>query len=245
MLTVAIVGGSGGIGSAILECLVAHEQVGCIHASYHQSLAGSSTGNVAGFGSDTQVYWSKLDATDDDQVRLWLESVGKADWLINCAGMLHDGQHAPEKSINAFSTEYFEKSMAINCLPTMLLGKYARSVLKDSPRGVFATVSARVGSISDNRLGGWYSYRASKAALNMVLKCLSIEWARNAKDVRVAALHPGTTDSRLSKPFQKNVPDGKLFPPEKTASLLIEQIEALHERETGCFIAYDGEEIPW
>ena len=245
MLKVAIVGASGGIGSAIVEQLVSHEQVSHIHATYHRSLAASSAGNIAGYGADTQVHWSKLDATDDEQVRLWLESVGQADWLINCVGMLHDAEHAPEKSIAAFSTEHFEKSMTINCLPTLLLGKYARAVLKDSPRAVFATISARVGSISDNRLGGWYSYRASKSALNMVLKCLAIEWSRNAKSVRVAALHPGTTDSRLSKPFQKNVPDGKLFSPEKTATLLLKQIEQLHERDSGSFLAYDGEEIPW
>ena len=135
--------------------------------------------------------------------------------------------------------------MAINCLPTLLLAKYARNILKDSESGVFATVSARVGSISDNSLGGWYSYRASKAALNMTLKCLSIEWARNAKNVRVAAMHPGTTDSRLSKPFQVNVPQSKLFSPSKTAGLLVQQITQLHDYPSGRFIAYDGEEIPW
>lgn len=245
MLTVAIVGASGGIGAAMLENLAARDDAMCIHATYHQSPVAGSVGSVSGFASDTAIQWSKLDASDDEQVRLWLESVQQADWLINCAGMLHDGENGPEKSVSAFSTEHFEKSMAINCLPTMLLGKYARAVLKSSERGVFATVSARVGSISDNRLGGWYSYRASKAALNMTLKCLSIEWARNTKNVRVAALHPGTTDSRLSKPFQKNVPQGKLFSAEKTAGLLIEQIETLHEHPSGRFIAYDGEEIPW
>ncbi|MFK7860577.1 MAG: SDR family NAD(P)-dependent oxidoreductase [Granulosicoccus sp.] len=245
MLTVAIVGASGGIGSAILESLVENDRVGCIHATYHRSLAAGSTGNVAGFASNTKVTWSKLDAADDEQVRQWLSSVVKADWLINCAGMLHDAEHGPEKSITAFSSDYFQKSMASNCLPTLLLGKYARPVLKDSPHGVFATISARVGSISDNRLGGWYSYRASKAALNMALKCLSVEWSRTAKSIRVAALHPGTTDSRLSKPFQKNVPEGKLFSPGKTAGLLIAQIEQLHRRNSGCFIDYDGEDIPW
>ncbi|MFK8079709.1 MAG: SDR family NAD(P)-dependent oxidoreductase [Granulosicoccus sp.] len=245
MLSVAIVGASGGIGAAILENLIAHEKVDCIFATYHRSLAAGSTGNVAGFAAATKVSWSKLDASDDEQVRLWLASLGQVDWLINCAGMLHDEEHGPEKSISAFSTEYFEKSMAINCLPTLLLGKYARAVLKDSSAAVFATISARVGSISDNRLGGWYSYRASKAALNMALKSLSVEWSRTARSVRVAALHPGTTDSRLSKPFQKNVPEGKLFSPEKTAALLVKQIEGLHDRDSGCFIAYDGEEIPW
>lgn len=245
MLTIAIVGASGGIGAAILEQLAERQDVGLIHATYHHSLAGGSVGSVAGFASETKVRWSKLDAREDEQVREWMLSVGSADWLINCAGMLHDGTHGPEKSISALSADHFANSMAINCLPTLLLGKYARNVLKDADQGVFATISARVGSIADNRLGGWYSYRASKAALNMSLKCLSIEWARTAKSLRVAALHPGTTDSRLSQPFQKNVPEGKLFAPEKTASLLIEQIERLHEHNSGCFIAYDGEEIPW
>lgn len=244
MLTVAIVGASGGIGAAILNELASREDVQCIHATYYHSLAGGSVGSASGFASNTDIRWSKLDASSDEEVALWLASVGKADWLINCAGMLHDATHGPEKSISSFNSEHFH-IMSINCLPTLLLGKYARAVLRNSPCGVFATVSARVGSISDNRLGGWYSYRASKAALNMALKCLSIEWARNAKSLRVAALHPGTTDSRLSEPFQKNVPEGKLFSPEKTARLLLEQIGKLHESKSGTFIAYDGEEIPW
>ena len=245
MLTVAIVGASGGIGAAILENLASRHDVSLIYATYHHSLAGGSVGSAAGYASDTEIRWSKLDARDDEEVRQWMLSVSRADWLINCAGMLSDGSHGPEKTISAFTAEHFDNSMAINCLPSLLLGKYARDVLKDADKGVFATISARVGSIGDNHLGGWYSYRASKAALNMALKCLSVEWARNAKSVRVVALHPGTTDSRLSKPFQKNVPEGKLFPPEKTARLLIEQLEQLHEHESGRFIAYDGEEIPW
>lgn len=245
MLTVAIAGASGGIGSAILANLASSDEITCIHATYHQSPAAGSLGNVASFGGSNKVIWTKLDATQEQQVADWLSSIGAADWLINCVGMLHDGEHGPEKSISAFSPEYFAKSMRINTLPSMLLAKYARTVLKDSQQGVFATISARVGSISDNRLGGWYSYRASKAALNMALKCLAIEWARNTRSVRVAAMHPGTTDSRLSRPFQKNVPQGKLFSPEKTAALLIEQIRQLHTRDSGCFIAYDGEEISW
>ena len=245
MLSVAIVGASGGIGAAMIEQLAGRNDVGLIHATYHQSLAGGSVGSVAGYASDTKVRWSKLDVRDDEQVQQWMKSVGSADWLINCVGMLHDATHGPEKSISALNVDHFSNSMAVNCLPTLLLGKYARNVLKHAEKGVFATISARVGSIGDNRLGGWYSYRASKAALNMALKCLSIEWSRTAKSLRVAALHPGTTDSRLSQPFQKNVPEGKLFSAEKTARLLIEQIERLHERKSGCFIAYDGEEIPW
>ena len=243
--SVALVGASGGIGAAIVEALAARDDIERIHATFHQSPAAGSIGNVLSSGSGTEVLWTKLNASIDSEVEQWLKDIDKADWLINCAGMLHTRTHGPEKTINAFDTEHFELSMAINCLPTLLLGKYARTLLKDSPAGVFATISARVGSISDNGLGGWYSYRASKAALNMALKCLSIEWSRNAKNVRVAALHPGTTDSSLSKPFQANVPAGKLFTPAKTAGLLIDQIDKLHDHETGRFIAYDGEEIAW
>ena len=245
MLNVAIVGASGGIGAAMLEQLAARDDVSVIHATYHQSLAGGASGSVESFGGQTQVRWSKVDARDDEQVKLWLESVGKADWLINCVGMLHTHTHGPEKAITTFNAEHFNDSITTNTLPTLLLGKYAKNVLRGSSQGVFATMSARVGSISDNRLGGWYSYRASKAALNMVLKCLSIEWARSCKNIRVAALHPGTTDTPLSQPFQKNVPEGKLFSAEKTAKLLLQQIDELQHRETGCFIDYNGDSINW
>ena len=245
MLHVALVGASGGIGAAILENLLARDDILHISATYFASPAASSLGNIAAHGGNTELHWTELDARDENQVMQWMAGLGQADWIINCAGMLHDSHHMPEKSIETFSPSYFEKCIAVNTLPTLLLAKHARSVLKSSNRAVFATISAKVGSISDNRLGGWYSYRASKAALNMALKCLSIEWARNARNIKVAALHPGTTDSRLSKPFQKNVPQGKLFPTAKTAAFLVEQIESLHHRESGCFLAYDGEEIPW
>ena len=245
MKAIAIVGASGGIGAALLDLFLEREDVGVIYATFHRSLAGSTLASVAGTGSDTQVHWTLLDATNEASVATWVEGIGKIDWLLNCVGMLHDQNAGPEKSIRAFDPVHFQQSMMINCLPTLLLGKYIRPALKDSINGVFATISARVGSIADNRLGGWYSYRASKSALNMTLKNLSIEWARNTPNLRVAALHPGTTDTRLSKPFQSNVQPGKLFSADKTARLLVEQIEQLHEHPSGRFIAFDGAQIPW
>lgn len=243
--SIAIVGASGGIGAAMVEELAQRKDVGEIHATYFRSPAAGSLGSVSGFAGDTKITWSRLNASDEASVATWLTSLGSIDWLINCAGMLHDGSQGPEKSISAFDPEHFQNSMAINTLPTLLLGKYAREVLKDSAEGVFASISARVGSIGDNRLGGWYSYRASKAALNMVLKCLAIEWGRTAKNIRVVALHPGTTDTRLSKPFQKNLPKDSLFSCEKTARLLVLQLAKLADEPSGRFIAYDGEVIPW
>ncbi|MFK7892995.1 MAG: SDR family NAD(P)-dependent oxidoreductase [Granulosicoccus sp.] len=245
MKSVAIVGGSGGIGAGIAQVLAQRDDISDIHTTYHQSPLAGSLGSDGSVGAKAKLHSVKLDATDEEAVAYWLRSMGSVDWLINCVGMLHDQKNGPEKTITAFDTAHFNKSLEINTLPTLLLGKYAKNLLKDSPHGVFATISARVGSISDNRLGGWYSYRASKAALNMVLKCLSIEWGLSAKNIRVAALHPGTTDTRLSKPFQKHVAADKLFSCEKTATLLVEQIESLALKPSGRFVAYDGEEIPW
>ena len=117
--------------------------------------------------------------------------------------------------------------------------------LKRSPAGVFAAISAKVGSIEDNRLGGWYSYRCSKAALNMALKTLSIEWQRKCPAVCVVSLHPGTTDTALSKPFQSHVPAASLFSPEKTAGFLVDRLAALRAEDSGSFLAFDGEALPW
>ncbi len=104
---------------------------------------------------------------------------------------------------------------------------------------------ARVGSIEDNRLGGWYAYRASKAAQNMYTRTLAVEWARSRRNVICVALHPGTTDTDLSRPFKGNVPEGKLFDVERTVSQLLEVIDRLRPDDTGQFFAWDGERIPW
>lgn len=243
---VAIVGASGGIGAALLKQLANRDDIAHIHATYFRSTPQASMHqSMKTPDQAAQVSWTELDASDEMSVKTWLDKTGPLDWLINCVGMLHDADHGPEKTIRTFDVDHFTASMRINCLPTLLLGKFALPAMRNSSNGVFSTISARVGSVEDNQLGGWYSYRASKAALNMSLKCLSIEWQRVASNIRVLALHPGTTDSNLSKPFQKNVPVGKLFAPEKTASLLIEQIGHAHTLPSGRFIAYDGEEIPW
>ena len=110
---------------------------------------------------------------------------------------------------------------------------------------MFASISARVGSIGDNRLGGWYAYRAAKAAQNMFTRTLAIEWARSRRNVICVALHPGTTDTELSRPFQANVPPGKLFSADRTVRQLLAVIERLTPADSGHFLAWDGTEIPW
>lgn len=245
MLKIALVGGSGGIGAALLTHLCARDNVESIHSTYFRSPAAGSLGSIGQFGSNTDVIWSQLDVTDDTGVQQWVEKVGEIDWLINCAGYLHDQNSKPEKSIAQFDSAYFEKNIRVNCLSNLLLAKHAAAALRASGKGLFASVTAKVGSIEDNRLGGWYSYRASKAAANMALKTLSIEWQRTAPSVRVVALHPGTTDTKLSAPFQSRVPPEKLFTAEQSAGYLLTQLERAHDFPSGRFIAYDGEELPW
>ena len=137
------------------------------------------------------------------------------------------------------------ESVRVNTLPTLLLAKYFSAALKRSPAPLLAAVSARVGSIEDNRLGGWYSYRMSKAALNMALKTLSIEWRHSHPRGCVAALHPGTNDTALSKPFQANVAAQNLFRPEYTASMLVKLLSRLGPDDSGIFWAWDGTRIAW
>ena len=159
--------------------------------------------------------------------------------------MLHTQEKGPEKNLSSLDADFFQQTITVNTLPSLLLAKYFTPKLKCSTAPKFATISAKVGSISDNQLGGWYSYRASKAALNMFLKTMSIEWQRMVKHGTVLSLHPGTTDTALSAPFQTNVPEGKLFTPERVAKDLLGLLEKATPQDSGAFWAYDGTLLPW
>jgi NAD(P)-dependent dehydrogenase (short-subunit alcohol dehydrogenase family) len=159
--------------------------------------------------------------------------------------MLHTAEQGPEKTIRNIDPDFFLQSMLVNALPSLLLAKHLHGKFRHGRPAVFATVSAKVGSIEDNRLGGWVSYRASKAALNMCLKTLAIEWQRSLPNVAVAALHPGTTDTALSRPFQRNVPREQLFTPERSVNGLLNVLDNLKPSQTGQFFAFDGERLAW
>lgn len=238
-----IAAGTGGIGQALIEHLLATKTAQRIHASYHVTTPPQP------LLEDSRIVWTKADLTSEADVSAWLSGIQSMHWLVNCAGVLHTTHTGPEKSIREFDTDFYFHNMKVNCLPTLLLAKHAASILRhtknDPEPRIFATVSAKVGSIDDNRLGGWYSYRASKAALNMCLKNLSIEWKRQFPNVCVAALHPGTTDTALSKPFQKNVAESSLFDCAYTASQLTGILSSLVAEQTGRFWSWDGRELPW
>lgn len=230
-MNVIIIGASGGIGRALFNIIK--------DAYPDANVAGTYYSKDPGIKQVTQ-----LDASNDEAVARYAEQFDKVDWMINCAGFLH-GEQTPEKSVRHITSEFFLDNIKRNTLPTLLLARYFQKALRQSDAGIFAAVSARVGSISDNQLGGWYSYRSSKAALNMFLKGLAIEWQRALPRCSVAALHPGTTDTALSEPFQKNVPENKLFSPEQSAGYLLQVIQQLEPNNSGRFWAFDGKEILW
>lgn len=165
------------------------------------------------------------------------------DLVIVANGILHDGEIMPEKSLKDLSAEKFHRIFEVNTITPALIAKYFLPQLDRERTSRFAVLSARVGSISDNNIGGWYAYRASKAALNMIIKNASIEIGRRNKKAIIVGLHPGTVDSDLSKPFQGNVAEGKLFTPEYSAEKLLNVLENLTPEQTGKCFAWDGEEI--
>uniref|UniRef100_UPI00047049D4 SDR family oxidoreductase n=1 Tax=Vibrio parahaemolyticus TaxID=670 RepID=UPI00047049D4 len=223
-MNILIVGGNGGIGLAMVkEALVRFPQAQ-IHATYRRTKPDYE---------HSALIWHQVDVTDEAQVKNLGQAVKSIDWVINCVGMLHTSNKGPEKNVSMVESDFFLQNIAVNTLPSMLLAKYFTPLLKRSGTPKFAVISAKVGSISDNRLGGWYSYRASKAALNMFLKTMSIEWQRTLKNGVVLALHPGTTDTALSEPFQANVPEGKLFTPKRVASDLMGQIAKAAPQDSG------------
>ncbi|MEM6930148.1 MAG: SDR family NAD(P)-dependent oxidoreductase, partial [Myxococcota bacterium] len=151
----------------------------------------------------------------------------------------------PEKRLEHVAPDALATVFAVNAFGPILVAKHVAPLLHHDRRAVFAAVSARVGSIGDNRLGGWYAYRASKSALNQLLRTLSIELARRSPNVIVVSVHPGTVDTDLSHPFQRRVPAHKLFSTERAADQLIDVIDGLTPEDTGSFRAWDGSPIEW
>ncbi|WP_440906393.1 SDR family NAD(P)-dependent oxidoreductase (plasmid) [Catenovulum sp. SX2] len=168
---------------------------------------------------------------------------GKIDIIIVATGILHTDSIKPEKSLKDISADNLAHIFQANSIIPALIAKHCLPKLNKQQSSLFAVLSARIGSISDNRLGGWYAYRASKAALNMLIKTAAIETARSNKQAIVVGLHPGTVDSDLSLPFQKNVPQGKLFTPDYSAKKLWQVMNALTAQDSGKCFAWDGAEV--
>jgi len=190
-----------------------------------------------------------LDVTDEASIAAAAASVrrshGDLDQIIHVAGVLHGAGFGPEKRLEHLDPQTLGHVFAINAFGPILVAKHFADLLHHERPALFAALSARVGSIGDNHIGGWYAYRASKAALNQLLRTLSIELGRRSPNVIVVSLHPGTVDTDLSAPFQRRVPEHKLFSSERAADQLIDVIDGLGPDDTGSFRAWDGSPIPW
>jgi len=163
--------------------------------------------------------------------------------FLHGPSFLHGRGYVPEKSLSALTPEHMAHSFAVNAMGPALLMKHFLPLLARNEKSVFATLSAKVGSISDNALGGWYSYRASKAALNQFVHTAAIELARRKPEAVCVALHPGTVDTGLSSDFAKT--GLTVRKPEEAAGLLLDVLDRLTPAETGGFFDYRGNSLPW
>jgi NAD(P)-dependent dehydrogenase (short-subunit alcohol dehydrogenase family) len=223
-----VVGSSGGIGGALVDLLAADGRFDPVVGLHRR-------------GSPT------VDLTDEASIREAASRLGALGrhlrLVVNAAGILQEPGLAPEKSWRSLDPIALARYFAVNATGPMVLMKHFLPLLSREGKAVLATLSARVGSIGDNRLGGWYGYRASKAALNQFVRTAAVELARQHREAICCALHPGTVDTRLSQPHAKQGLDVRS--PSECATLLAGVLDSLTTSENGSFLDYNGAVIPW
>lgn len=238
-----IVGAGQGIGLEFVRQFLYSDRVDRLYATYRNSESELLT------LSDSRLRCLSMDLTEESQIATVIEQIKTETptlhYVINCVGVLHDGAMQPEKSLRSLNADQLVHYFQVNSIGAVLLAKQVQGLLKHRDRSVLATISAKVGSIGDNHLGGWYGYRASKAALNMFMRSTAIEYKRTCPKAIVVTLHPGTTDTQLSRPFQRNVPPEKLFSVDRTVRQLLRVIDGLQESDSGEFFSWDGSRLPW
>ncbi|WP_279482534.1 SDR family NAD(P)-dependent oxidoreductase [Aureimonas sp. SK2] len=218
-----VFGATGGIGRAIVEALQSDPRCG--------SLTGLSRRD--GF-----------DLEDEASIAAAAERLGGQtfDLLFDATGALTIDGTGPEKSLRAIDPAAMARQFAVNAIGPALILKHFAGLLPRDRRSLFGTLGARVGSIGDNRLGGWISYRAAKAALNQIVRTAAVEVARTRPEAVLAALHPGTVETRLSDPFAGS---RERLTPQASAAGLLSVLDGLPAERSGCFVAYDGKPIEW
>ena len=235
-----VVGASGGIGRALAEALVGSSAYGRVVAL--------SRRRPDGWEDDAQRLWAPADILDERSLAAAAEVVAAAGCptrIVVATGRLSLDTSGPEKSMRALEADTLASLFAVNAIGPVMVAKHLLPLTPRDRPSLFAALSARVGSIGDNRLGGWHSYRASKAALNMLIRNLAIEHRRTRPLSACVALHPGTVQTALSAPYQGSVQPDRLFTPTQSAGALMSVMANLGPEDNGGFFAWDGQPIPW
>jgi NAD(P)-dependent dehydrogenase (short-subunit alcohol dehydrogenase family) len=233
-----VVGARGGIGAALVEALLADTDVSDVLALSRNTQAASAA----------KLHQISMDFADEASIAAAAQAAKPLAprLIIVATGMLHTPDKSlPEKSLRHINAAGLAQSFAVNTIGPALVAKHFLPLLPRTGKSVFAVLSARVGSISDNRLGGWYGYRASKAALNMLIRTAAIEIAPKWPEAVCLSVHPGTVDTALSKPFQGAVPDNKLFTAAHAAHAILQTLDRVAPSDSGGFVAFDGAPIPF
>lgn len=236
-----VIGANGGIAKAVIKQLLSTTEIVAVDAVSRNEFS-SELPNVSSY---------RLDSTHEADIAdfvLQQKNDGVTYRYIICTvGFLHDSEAniRPEKRLEDISAEAMSQYFLVNTIVPALWLKYLPKLVNKQAPTTMAFFSARVGSISDNRLGGWYGYRASKSALNMIIKNAAIEYGRRHKQVTLMSYHPGTVDTGLSQPFQANVPEKKLFTPDFTAECLVSQMVEATPEHSPYYVDWNRQNIPW
>ncbi|CAA7394107.1 unnamed protein product [Spirodela intermedia] len=249
-------GASRGIGLEFVRQLLEKKEKGQVIATCRDPSRASFLQELKGKYTE-RLDILPLDVTDESSIKASTKSIneryGSLNLLINASGVLSiPGVLQPETTLNKVEKSSLMFAYEVNAAGPTLVIKHMWPLLKlggqtasERKFSIVANLSARVSSIGDNGLGGWHSYRSSKTALNQLTKNISLEFARRKDPIVCILLHPGTVDTDLSKPFQRGVPEGKLFTPEFSVGKLLAVIEGTEASDNGKFFAWDGQQIPW
>lgn len=243
-----VTGARSGVGLATVRQLLEHERVDRVFAVSRTATASADLAVLAG-RHPGRLHRMDCDLTDAGAVQAMAERIGheapELHLVFNAAGLLHEGSLQPEKSVRQVRMEHLQRVFALNAFAPIVLAGALFPLLGHGQPCVFASLSARIGSIGDNRMGGWYAYRASKAAQNQLLKTFAIELARHNPRATCLLLHPGTVDTPLSAPYLARVAPEKRFTPERAARQLLQIIARRGPADTGRFLAWDDTTIAW
>lgn len=240
-----VVGASRGIGLAITRQLLNEQGIQRIYASYRNADTATGLLDI----SDDRLQTIRADITNSADLQGLAATIQASadhpDFVINAAGILHEDSLQPEKALSQCQPDTLTRMFQVNSIGPLMLARAIIPLMPKDRPGHFAVLSAMVGSITDNRLGGWYGYRASKAALNQFMRTLSVECRRSHPQLCITSIHPGTTDTSLSRPFQANVKPGKLYTTSESAARILKVVSASQAEQSGHFMNWDGKPIPW